>query len=122
MTKNSTIVSASKDTKWEELVANTVYSWVIVIIPEELWDSVITITTDESHLTVDLATSSHTLQNQPHSFDALLEPRNHSVATKRTSERDQWIATEDREVIALESIHFAGVVDIPLDREMLLLL
>ena len=123
---NSTLLSVSKDTKWEELVANTVYSWAIDFIPEELWEPVFnttnTSTSTTPPLNVDLADASHTLQsNQQHSIDAHyeFEPRHHGEAMKRTSERDRWIAAEDREVTALESMHFADVVDIPSDRELL---
>ena len=47
------------------------------------------------------------------------EPRSHTEAIRRVSEKELWSAAEDREFNALEALNFADVVDIPQDRNTL---
>ena len=100
------LASVPKETKWEELVANTVYSWALDNIPDELWQSVEDDTIQSS--SVNLSSTS--------SFHYANEPRSHTEAMKRVSEKELWSAAEDREYNALVALNFADVVDIPQDR------
>jgi hypothetical protein len=100
------LASVPKEAKWEELVANTVYSWALDNIPDELWQSVEDDTIQSS--SVNLTSTS--------SFHYANEPRSHTEAMKRVSEKELWSAAEDREYNALVALNFADVVDIPQDR------
>jgi hypothetical protein len=106
-----------KDTKWEELVANTVYSWALDNIPDELWTSVID--NDTVNDDIQIANTSVNLNSTSTSFHYDNEPRSHTEAMRRVSEKELWSAAEDREFNALEALNFANVVDIPQDRTTL---
>ena len=125
---NTNLASVPKDTKWEDLVAKTVYSWALDTIPDELW---IRADNDdlENHnefneppLDAELASSSHaSVSHQSNSNEIHYEnePRSHGEAMRRSSEKDRWVAAEDKEVNSLHSMHFAEVVDIPVGRDPL---
>ena len=66
------LASVPKEAKWEELVANTVYSWALDNVPDELWQSVEDDTIQSSSVNL-LSTSSLHYDNEPRSHTDVMK-------------------------------------------------
>ena len=92
-----------------DVVSKAILDWAFEHIPDELWQPVTSADGSEAYP----ASSSGATSFVPR-YES--EPRHHGEAMSRESERELWSASEDREVDALEELHFADIVDIPPDR------
>ena len=94
------------------MIAKVILDWASDYIPEGLWEPTTVVDSNET-----LATSSSGNTSISHQY--AIEPRHHGEAMARASERDEWIASEKREMDALWELKFAELVPIPPDRILL---
>jgi hypothetical protein len=95
---------------WYTKISKLILDWAVEYIPEDCWEPV------ENTTNQTINTSSIEVN---HSSNYQYEPRHHAEAMSRHSEKNEWIASEKRELDALFSMNFATVCDIPLDRRPL---
>ncbi len=95
---------------WYTKISKLILDWAVEYIPEDCWEPV------ENTTNQTINTSSIEVN---HSNIYQYEPRHHAEAMSRHSEKNEWIASEKRELDALFSMNFANVCDIPLDRKPL---
>jgi len=96
----------------DTMIAKVIIDWASDYIPEGLWEPTTEVDSNET-----LATSSSGNTSISHQY--AIEPRHHGEAMARASERDEWIASEKREMDALWELKFAELVPIPPDRILL---
>jgi hypothetical protein len=101
--------SAVTNRSYDEQISKVIIDWACDHIPEELWEPV---TYTDGAETYQSSSSGNT--SISHRYTT--EPRHHAEAMGRASERDEWVASEKREMDALTELEFAVVVDIPPDR------
>ena len=104
--------SAVTNAHYDSKIAKVVIDWACDHIPEELWEPV-TLTDGTDIFAV--SSSGNTFIS--HQYTS--EPKHHVEAMGRASERAEWVASEKRELDALEELEFARIVDIPPDRILL---
>jgi hypothetical protein len=108
--KVNTLHETPHEVNWYTKISKLILDWAVEYIPEPCWEPV------EN-------TTNHTINTSSievnHSINYEYEPRHHAEAMSRHSEKDEWIASEKRELDALFSMNFATVCDIPLDRKPL---
>jgi hypothetical protein len=105
-------VSAITNAHYDSEIAKVVIDWACDHIPEELWEPV---TSADGSETFAVSSSGNT--SISHQYTS--EPKHHAEAMGRASEREEWVASEKREMDALEELEFARIVDIPPDRTLL---
>jgi hypothetical protein len=96
----------------EDIISKSILDWAVGNIPDELWVPV------ES---LEGGTIDSISANASTSFAGFYEnpPRHHGEAMSRAAEREEWAASEKREMDALNELKFADIVDIPLGRTLL---
>jgi len=99
-----------QEVNWYTKISKLILDWTVEYIPEDCWEPV------ENTTNQAINTSSIEVN---HSNIYQYEPRHHAEAMSRHSEKNEWIASEKRELDALFSMNFATVCDIPLDRKPL---
>ena len=105
----SNVATSVTSVSAKEQIAKVIFDWSFEHFPEYL-DHI----TETEHITHVTSTSN---DHTNHRYK--LEPRHHAEAMSRDSEREDWIASEKREMDALDELNFAEIVDIPSDREPL---
>ena len=119
----TSLSSAVTQTEWQVSIARTILDWAFDYIPDELW-----VPADENGTTSAQtfaaecpsssgATSADPPRPPPYEYKS--EPRSHGEAMGRASERDEWSASELRELEALNQLNFAVITDIPIERVLL---
>ena len=119
--KRVTALSARvTQTEWQVSIARTILDWAFDYIPDELWvPAVESNTIPAESFTAECPSSSGATSAdppRPPPYEYKSEPRSHGEAMGRESERDEWSASELRELEALNDLNFAVIVDIPLER------
>ena len=96
----------------EDISSKSILDWAVGNIPDELWVPVESL---EGGKIDSISTYAST------SFAGFNEnpPRHHGEAMSRAAEREEWAASEKREMDALNELKFADIVDIPLGRTLL---
>jgi hypothetical protein len=97
---------------YDKQISRVIIDWACDHIPDELWEPVTSADGTET-----FAVSSSGATSVSHLYSS--EPRHHAEAMGRSSERDDWKASEVRELDALNELKFADIVDIPPDRILL---
>ena len=101
--------SSVTNESYDVQIAKVIRDWACEHIPDGLWEPTTTVDGAET-----FATSSSGSTSVSHKYTT--EPKHHAEAMGRASERDEWKASEKREMDALEELKFALIVPIPPDR------
>jgi len=96
----------------EAFVSATITEWSFDHVPDIFWqevesDNIISFDTNSSEIIFSADERDHGMRTYE------TEPRSHSEAMKRSSEKEYWIAAERKEMDSLERLNFAEIVDIP---------
>jgi hypothetical protein len=96
----------------EAFVSATITEWSFDHVPDCFWqevlsDNIISFNSNSSEIFLSATERDHGMQ----AYET--EPRSHSEAMARPSEKEYWVAAERKEIDSLERLNFAEVVDIP---------